>query len=141
MEIGYCEETGPGLFRPPLTEDFNMIRRILVLGVLGCSLAVVQPARAQGVWFGGIGVPGFYASGFASAGFSGGLIPTRLGFPVVAAVVPPPVVIAPPVVVVPPVVSVARPIVYGGIGPVYVPRPAVRLPLDRAYRRAWRRGW
>jgi hypothetical protein len=132
-----------------------MVRRILALGLLCGSLAFAQSASAQGLWlggpgFGGIGFgsPGFsglgfspygfgnfglygggYGSGFSPYGFGnaayfGGYAPARFAYPV--AVRP---------------VYVARPVVYGGISRAYPPRPAVRVPLNRANRRAWRRGW
>jgi hypothetical protein len=108
-----------------------MVRRILALSFLCGSLAFAQPVNAQGLWLGGIGFggPGFYGSGlspygFGNAGFYGGFAPARFGYP---AVVRP--------------VYVARPVVYGGLAPVYRARPAVQAPLNRAYRRVWRRGW
>ena len=138
-----------------IAEDFSMVRRILALGLLCGSLAFAQPANAQGLWmggpgFGGIGFgsPGFsglgyspygfgnfglygggFGSGFSPYGFGnaayfGGYAPARVAYPV--AVRP---------------VYVARPVVYGNAAPVYAPRPAVRVPMNRAYRRAWRRGW
>ena len=123
-----------------------MGRRILALGLLCGSLIVTQSANAQGLWIGGMGFgsPGFYGvgmsplgfwgSGFYGSGFSpygfgnaasfGGYAPARFNYPV--AVRP---------------VSVARPVAYTRVAPAYVPRPAVRMPLNRAYRRVWRRGW
>lgn len=113
-----------------------MMRRILALGLLGCSLMCAQPASAQGLWiggpsFGGIGFgsPGFggfgYSPyGFGNAAFFGGYAPAAFAYPV--AVRP---------------VYVARPVIYREVAPAYVPRPAVRAPLNRAYRRVWRRGW
>ena len=133
----------------------SMVRRILALGLLCGSLTFAQPTNAQGLWlggpgFGGIGFgsPGFsglgyspygfgnfglygggFGSGFSPYGFGnsayfGGYAPARVAYPV--AVRP---------------VYVARPVVYGGISRAYPPRPAVRVPLNRANRRAWRRGW
>ena len=135
--------------------EFPMKRRILALALLLGCVVVAQPAKAQGLWlggpgFGGIGFgsPGFnglgfspygfgnfglygggFGSGFSPYGFGnaayfGGYAPTRVAYPV--AVRP---------------VYVARPVVYGGISRAYPPRPAVRVPLNRANRRAWRRGW
>lgn len=132
-----------------------MMRRILALGLLGGSLMCAQPANAQGLWiggpgFGGIGFgsPGFggfgyspygfgnvglygrgigtgySAYGFGNAAYFGGYAPAAFAYPV--AVRP---------------VYVARPVIYGDVAPAYVPRPAVRVPLNRAYRRVWRRGW
>lgn len=138
-----------------IAEAFSMVRRILALGLLCGSLAFAQSASAQGLWlggpgFGGIGFgsPGFsglgfspygfgnfgpygggFGSGFSPYGFGnaayfGGYAPARFAYP--AAVRP---------------VYVARPVVYSGISRAYPPRPAVRVPLNRASRRAWRRGW
>jgi hypothetical protein len=109
--------------RPELTEDFAMVRRILALGLVCGSLVCAQSAYAQGLWFGGVGFggPGFYGSTFGS-GFS------PYGFGIAA-----PVAVRP--------VYVARPVIYGSVAPAYVPRPAVRVPLNRAYRRVWRGGW
>ena len=135
--------------------DVSMKRRILALALLLGCVMVAQPAKAQGLWlggpgFGGIGFgsPGFsglgfspygfgnfglygggYGSGFSPYGFGnaayfGGYAPARFAYPV--AVRP---------------VYVARPVVYGGISRAYPPRPVVRVPLNRANRRAWRRGW
>lgn len=108
-----------------------MMRRILALGLLCGSLAFTETAHAQGLWLGGIGFgsPGFYGSGFSpygfgNAGFYGGFAPARFGYPV--AVRP---------------VYVARPVISTGFAPVYRARPAVQAPLNRAYRRVWRRGW
>jgi len=107
-----------------------MKRRILALTLLLGCVVVAQPAQAQGLWlggpsFGGIGFgSGFSPYGFGNAAFFGGYAPARAAYPV--AVRP---------------VSVARPVVYGGISRVDPPRPAVRVPLNRATRRAWRRGW
>lgn len=124
-----------------------MTRRILALGLLSLcgSLAVAQPADAQGMWLGGpgfggfgfsplgFGNPGFYGVGvgsgfspygFGNAAYFGGYAPATFGYPV--AVRP---------------VTVARPVVYGSVVAARAPRPAVRAPLNRAYRRVWRRGW
>jgi hypothetical protein len=108
-----------------------MRRLILALGLFCGSLALAQPASAQGLWIGGIGFgsPGLYGTGFSPYGFGnaasfGPFVPYGFGYPV--AVRP---------------VYVARPVIYGSVAPAYVPRPAVRAPLNRAYRRAWRRGW
>jgi hypothetical protein len=107
-----------------------MKRRILALALLlGCAV-VAQPAQAQGLWLGGpsfsgIGFgSGFSPYGFGNAAYFGGYAPARVAYP--AAVRP---------------VYVARPVVYGGISRADPPRPAVRVPLNRATRRAWRRGW
>ena len=117
-----------------------MVRRILLLGVLCGSLAGTDSAKAQGLWFGGMGFggPGFYGPGFYGTGFGSGFSPYGFGNAASFGAIPParfgyPVVARP--------VYVARPVVYGGIAPAYAPRPAVRVPLNRAYRRAWRRGW
>jgi hypothetical protein len=130
------------LNRPYFAEDSDMVRRILALGVLCGSLACATSANAQGLWVGGMGFggpgfygfgPGFYGTsfgtgyspyGFGNAAYFGAVPPARFSYPVVARPV-----------------YVARPVVYGGIAPAYAPRPAVRAPLNRAYRRAWRRGW
>ena len=136
--------------------EFPMKRRILALALLlGCCVVVAQPAKAQGLWlggpgFGGIGFgsPGFsglgfspygfgnfglygggFGSGFSPYGFGnaayfGGYAPARFSYPVSVRQV-----------------YVPRPVVYGNVAPVYAPRPAVRVPMNRAYRRAWRRGW
>jgi hypothetical protein len=109
-----------------------MVRRILTLAVLWSALSFAEPATAQGLWLGGIGFggPGLYGGGFSPYGFGnvgfngGGVAPVSFGYP---AVVRP--------------VYVARPVVYGGMTPVYRARPAVQAPLNRAYRRVWRRGW
>lgn len=112
-----------------------MVRRILALGLLCGSLMCAQSASAQGLWFGGMGFggPGFYGPGFGTgfspygfgnAAYFGAYPPARYGYPVVARPV-----------------YVARPVAYGGIAPAYAPRPAVRAPLNLAYRRVWRRGW
>lgn len=112
-----------------------MVRWILALGLLCGSLAFAQSANAQGLWMSGIGFgsPGFYGSGFGpgmspygfgNAGFYGDYAPARYGYPV--AVRP---------------VYVARPVVSTGFKPVYRARPPVQAPLNRAYRRVWRRGW
>ena len=63
-------------------------------------------------------------AGIQCAAHFGGYAPARFGYPVVVRPV-----------------YVARPIVYGSVAPAYVPRPAVRVPLNRVYRRVWRRGW
>jgi hypothetical protein len=123
------------LTRPFFAEDFDMVRRILALGVLCGSLACANSASAQGLWFGG---PGFYGPGFYGTGFGTGFSPYGFGNAAYFGAIPPnrfgyPVVARP--------VYVARPVGYGGIAPAYAPRPAVRAPLNRAYRRAWRRGW
>ena len=116
-----------------------MVRRIVVLGVLCGALGCAQPASAQGLWFGGMGFgPGFYGPGFLGAGFGSGFSPYGFGNAAYFGAYPParytyPVVARP--------IYAARPVVYGGFAPAYVPRPAVRVPLNRAYRRAWRRGW
>lgn len=109
----------------------RMMRRLLVLGLLGGALACARPAQAQGFWFGGIGFgsPGVYGPGFAPYGFGypglyGGFAPVRYGYP--AAVRP---------------VYVGRPVGAVGVAPVYVSRPAVRAPAYRVYRRGWRRCW
>ena len=114
--------------RPELTEDFAMVRRILALGLVCGSLVCAQSAYAQGLWFGGVGFggPGFYGPGFYGSTFGSGFSPYGFG-------------IAAPVAVRP--VYVARPVIYGSVAPAYVPRPAVRVPLNRAYRRVWRGGW
>ena len=135
--------------------EFLMKRRILALALLLGCVVVAQPAKAQGLWlggpgFGGIGFgsPGFsglgfspygfgnfglygggFGSGFSPYGFGnaayfGGYAPASFAYPVA-----------------PRPVYVARPVVYGNVAPVYAPRPAVRVPMNRAYRRAWRRGW
>ena len=135
--------------------EVPMKRRILALALLLGCVVVAQPAKAQGLWlggpgFGGIGFgsPGFsglgfspygfgnfglygggFGSGFSPYGFGnaayfGGYAPAAFAFPVA-----------------PRPVYVARPVVYRDVVPVYRPRPAVRVPLNRAYRRAWRRGW
>lgn len=108
-----------------------MVRRVAALALFCCSLSFAQPARAQGLWFGGMGFggPGFYGAGYSPFGFGnaayfGGYGPVSLGYPV--AVSP---------------VMVARPVVSGGVGRAYVPRPVVRAPLNRVNRRVWRRGW
>jgi hypothetical protein len=131
------------------------MRRTLALVVLCGSLALARPASAQGFWIGG---PGFAGLGFGSVGF-GGLGSSGFGFPPYgfspygfgnvpyfggiypAAMFAYPVAVRP--IYVPRPVSVARPIVYGSIAtaPLFAPRPAVRVPLNRAYRRVWRRGW
>ena len=122
-----------------------MVRRIVALGLLCGCLGFALPAKAQGLWIGGIGFggpglygagispfgfgpAGFYGSGFAPYGVGsavsfGGYAPATFAYPVAAAPV-----------------YVARPVSYG-VAPAYVPRPAVRAPLNRAYRRAWRNGW
>ena len=117
-----------------------MARRILALGLLFGSLVCAQSASAHGLWFSGMGFggpglygPAFYGPGlgmgfspygFGNAAYFGAYPPARYGYPVVSRPV-----------------YVARPIVYSGITPAYAPRPAVRAPLNRAYRRVWRRGW
>ena len=142
-----------------------MMRRMLVLGSLALamfcgSIACPNTARAQGLWFGGIGFggpgfygpgfggPGFYGPGFSPYGFGnaaylGGYFPARVRYPVVVArpVAAYPVA-AYPVAAYPIAVSpVAVSPVIGPVRRVYAPRPAVAVPLNRAYRRAWRRGW
>lgn len=104
-----------------------MMRRIATLGVLSIglfcgSLAPSQPAQAQGLWVGGVGL--------GSLGPYGGFAPVGFGYPMVAS----PVVVARPV-------AVARPAVPAIVTPVCRARPAVQAPLNRAYRRAWRAGW
>jgi hypothetical protein len=122
------------------SEDSGMVRRIVALGLLCGSLACAQPASAQGLWFGGFGMggPGFYGPGLYGPGFGSGFSPYGFGNAAFFGAYPParfgyPVVARP--------VYVARPVIYGGIAPAYVPRPVVRAPLNRAYRRVWRRGW
>lgn len=117
-----------------------MARWILAFGVFCGSLACAGPASAQGLWFGGMGFggPGLYGPGFYGTGFGTGYSPYGFGNAAFFGAIPParwnyPVVARP--------VYVARPVVYGGVTPAFVPRPAVRVPLNRAYRRAWRRGW
>lgn len=129
-----------------------MVRRVLAIGLLCGALGFAPAAQAQGLWFGGgsFGGPGWYGGGFFPPGFgpygfaptgffpygygpavfTGGYAPVRFAYPVAVA----PVVVARPV-------YVARPVVYGGLVPAYAARPGVALPLNRAYRRAWRRGW
>lgn len=131
-----------------------MMRRIVALGLLGGSLMFCQPASAQGLWIGGPGLGGIgygspvfggfgYSSygfgnvGLYGRGFGSGYSP--YGFGNAAFFGYAPATFAYPVAVRP--VSVSRPVIYGGVAPAYVPRPAVRLPLNRAYRRVWRRGW
>ena len=101
-----------------------MLRRIVILGLLLGALSCAQPASAQGLW---LGYPGIFQYGFGYPSLYGGFAP--VAYPVVARPV-----------------YVARPVIYGGVvssglAPVYRPRPAVRVPLNRAYRRIWRRGW
>jgi hypothetical protein len=129
--ILYLAATGPVWKWPTFTEDCGIMRQFLALGLLCVSLAFTQPAHAQGLWLGGPGFGGFGFGGlgfspygFGNAAFFGGYPPASFAYPV--AVRP---------------VYVARPIVYGSVAPGYVPRPAVRAPLNRAYRRVWRRGW
>ena len=103
-----------------------MLRRMVILGLLCGALCCAQPASAQGLW---LGYPGFFPYGFGYPSLSGGFAPVGFGYPVVVRPV-----------------YVARPVIYGGVvssglAPVYRPRPAVRVPLNRAYRRIWRRGW
>lgn len=117
-----------------------MVRRIVALGLLCGSFACAQSASAQGLWIGGLGfsgvgvgpafgaVPfgfgsGFHPYGFGNAAAFGGSAPATFAYPVTERPI-----------------YVARPVVHGGVPP-YPPRPAVRAPLNRAYRRAWRRGW
>ena len=127
-------------------EDLNVVRRVVALAVLCGSLAFVQPANAQGMWVGGMGFggPGFYGVGMSPFGFGGpgfygsGFSP--YGFGNAAYFGGYPVATFADAVAVRPV-YVARPVIYGGIAPAYAPRPAVRLPLNRGYRRVWRRGW
>ena len=140
--------------------EFLMKRRILALALLLGCVVVAQPAKAQGLWlggpgFGGIGFgspffgnpglgglgfspygfgnvglygggigSGYSPYGFGNAAYFGGYAPATFAYPVA-----------------PRPVYVARPVVYRDVVPVYRPRPAVRVPLNRAYRRAWRRGW
>lgn len=133
-----------------------MTRQIVALGLLCGSLVFAQPVNAQGFAYGGPGFVGFgfgspmlaypgfgaiglappgfgtvglYGAGvspygFGNAAFFGGYAPATFAYPVAAGPV-----------------YVARPVVAGGAVPVYAPRPAVRVPLNRAYRRVWRRGW
>jgi len=125
------------------------MRRLMVLGLLGAAVACARPADAQGLWMGGLG----YGPGFFGPGYGSGLVPVGFGhtaffggvpggpcaeYPVAPVAVP--VVVARPVVVAQPVV-VARPVVYAAPVPIVAARPAVRLPLNRAYRRAYRFGW
>jgi len=139
------------------------MRRTLALALLCGTLAFAQPASAQGLWIGGPGFGGFGFGGlgFGSLGFGGysglgysglgyggyGFSPYGFGNAAYFAGGYPTATFAYPLAVrpvyVPRTVYVARPIAYGGIAPapVFVPRPAVRVPLNRAYRRAWRRGW
>ena len=107
------------------------MRKLLALGLICGSLAFAQPTNAQGLWLGGpgfagfgFGGPGFSPYGFGNAAYFGGYPTATFAYP---AVVRP--------------VYVAGPVVYSSIAPAYVPRPAVRAPLNRAYRRVWRRGW
>lgn len=120
-----------------------MMRRIVALGLLCGSLACAQPASAQGLWIGGLGfggvgvgpaynaVPfgvggGFFPYGpygFGGPAAFGGYAPATFAYPVMERPV-----------------YVARPVIYDGF-PAYAPRPAVQAPLNRAYRRAWRKGW
>jgi hypothetical protein len=116
--------------------------RFLMLLCLLCCFAFSTPAKAQGLWFGGFGLaPGVYGSGFSPYGFSsfgfggpgfypglysGRYTPIALGYPVGAAWGLR-------------TVAVPRPVVVGR--PVYAARPAVAMPLNRAYRRIYRRGW
>lgn len=121
-----------------------MMRRMMALGVVSLgmmcgSLMAPRPASAQGLWFGSVGFggpawfgpgvygPGLYGPGIYGPRFGSGFSPYGFG------------AVAYPVAVRP--VTVTRPVIYGGITPAYVPRPAVRVPLNRAYRRVWRRGW
>jgi len=110
------------------------MRKLLALGLLCGSLTFAPPANAQGLWvggpgyvgFGGFGLGGFGWSpyGFGNAAYFGGYTPAGFAYPMAARPV-----------------YVARPVIYGRIAPAYFPRPAVRAPLNRAYRRVWRRGW
>jgi hypothetical protein len=138
MELGLWNRAR--LKHPLHAEDFGMVRRILALGFLCGSLVCAQSASAQGLWFGGMGFggPGLYGPGFYGPGFGTGFSPYGFGNAAYFGAYPParygyPVVARP--------VYVARPVVYGGVAPAYAPRPAVRAPLNRAYRRVWRRGW
>jgi hypothetical protein len=135
----WCERAGVN--QPLPAEDIGMVRRILALGVLCGSLACAQPASAQGLWFGGMGFggPGFYGPAFLGTGFGTGFSPYGFGNAAYFGAYPPARYNYYPVAARP--VYVARPVVYGGFTPAYAPRPAVRAPLNRAYRRAWRRGW
>ncbi len=96
-----------------------MLRRIAILGLLLGALCCAQPASAQGLW---LGYPGFFPYGFGYPSLYGGFAP--VAYPVIARPV-----------------YVARPVIDSEVVPVYRPRPAVRVPLNRAYRRIWRRGW
>lgn len=160
MKILYSDERGVPKIGPAFTEERAIMRLMLALVVLCGSLASARPTHAQGFWIGG---PGFAGLGFGSFGFGGlgsnwmgsggfafppyGFSPYGFGnapyfgggYP--AAMFAYPVAMRP--IYVPRPVSVARPILYGSIAPapLFVPRPAVRVPLNRAYRRVWRRGW
>jgi hypothetical protein len=107
------------------------MRKLLALGLLCGSLAFAQPANAQGLWLGGPGFAGFGFGGYGFSPYGFGNAAYFGGYPIAS--------FAYPVAVRP--VYVARPVVYGSIAPAYVPRPVVRAPLNRAYRRVWRRGW
>lgn len=116
-----------------------MSRCIVLLGLLCGTLAFSPSANAQGIWIGGFGFgPGLYGSGFSPYGFGNayafggpGLYrsysPVAFGYPAGWSRI-----------------SAARPVVavapYVG-RPVVAARPAVALPLNRAYRRIYRRGW
>lgn len=110
-----------------------MARFVLLLGLLCGGFGFAQRADAQGLWFGGFGFgPGFYGSSFSAygvggPGLSGGFAPVGWGYPMGWGRIYAPR----PVVAVGPVVG----------RPVYAARPAVALPLNRAYRRIYRRGW
>ena len=110
----------------------------LAIGLLVGSLACAQPASAQGLWCGGIGFggpgyfgPGFYGSGFSPYGFGNAgfsnpgryYAPARYGYGYP--------------------MTVRRPVVAVPVAPRYsaYSRPAVRRPLNKAYRRTYRRGW
>ena len=112
----------------------------LAIGLMVGSLACAQPASAQGLWFGGIGFggpgyfgPGFYGSGFSPYGFGNAgfysagryYAPARYGYGYGYPM------------------TVRRPVVAVPVAPRYAAysRPAVRHPLNKAYRRTFRRGW
>lgn len=115
-----------------------MSRCILMIGMLLGAVAFSPSANAQGLWFGGFGIgsPGFSSLGFSSSSFYrygvggpglyGLYAPAAYGYPLGWNRVSP-----------------VRPVLYGVAPPrpVYAARPAVALPLNRAYRRVWRRGW
>jgi len=109
-----------------------MSRCIMLLALFCGAIAWSPTAHAQGLWFGGFGFgPGFYGSGFSPYGFGslgtyGGFTPIGYGYPAAWSRVSAPR----------PVVAYAAP-----PRPVVAARPAVALPLNRAYRRIYRRGW